>query len=125
MVDFQNQSLQVHLLACEADGALFAISHVELPASVQSAHIMQAWQQATLAKMRSNGHTQLPLNKPGAASREQDKVQTLIHAEGLRDNGQPLQAQFLWRVSGAHIYHWAVYADKIQPHNIEPMFSNY
>ena len=114
-VDFPSQPLQIHMLACEADGTLFAISYAQVSAPEQASQIVKDWQQAALFKMRSSGHTQLPPST----------TQTLISADGKRDNGQPFQAQFLWRISGVYIYHWAVYADKIQADSIEPMFASY
>ena len=125
MVDFPSQPLQIQMAACEADGTLFAISYAQLPAPEQASQIVKDWQKAVLSKMRSSVYTPLSFGKLGAENHEPTTIQTVIRADGKRDNGQPFQAQFLWRVSGVHIYHWAVYADKIQADSIEPMFASY
>ena len=125
MVDFPGQTLQINMVACEADGILFAISHAQVSDSLQASQIVKDWQKAALSKMRSRAHTQTPLRMHSAKNQDPDTAQVMIHANGKRDNGQPFQAQFLWRVSGVHIYHWAVYADKIQADSIEPMFASY
>lgn len=105
-------TLTMDMVGCEAGGALFAVSRVELPDGVPAPDVLAAWRAQALAALRANQAHDQPM--AGA---------TLVQAAGLRPDGGAVQAQLLWRLRGRQILHWAVYAEHLGPDMTEPFFA--
>ena len=124
MVAFASTQLLVKMLGCEASGALFAISQTRASSNLQAQQVMQQWQQAALAKMHAATVQALPAKPLKGHADGTPQAQVMLQVSGFREDGAPVQAQFLWRVIDTEIYHWVVYAEKIDSERVEPLFNS-
>jgi hypothetical protein len=106
-------TLTLDMVGCEADGALFAVSRVELPDGVPAPEVLTAWRMQALAALRASQVQ----DQPAAGA-------TRVQAQGLRPDGSAVQAQLLWRLRGRQIIHWAVYADHLGVDMTDPFFAD-
>ena len=112
------QALEMEMVGCEADGALFAASRIHLPPGADPSQLQAQWQAASLQQMKAQGVPKLePLTThvPAMASQQ-------IAADGQGSDGKALQARLAWVVSGGDLYHLAVYAARVSPEMAEPFF---
>lgn len=111
--------LQMAMLGCEADGALFAISHVRAVDHDAVAVILSAWQASAFGKMQSTAVQEgaAIANPRGGAPR------SIYRARGARPDGSPVEAQLTWFSVGTDIFHAVVYATRLSPEMTEPFFS--
>jgi hypothetical protein len=107
----------MQMKGCEADGALFAISHVAIVNASKAGDVQQAWRAAALKKLNA---AERP-NPSGVAPTSSGATPETVAGTG--EDGAPVQAALVWRVAGVHIYHLAVYAKKISPEMTEPFFT--
>lgn len=105
-------TLTLDMAGCEAGGALFAVSRVELPDGVPAPEVLAAWRTQALAALRA-GQVQ---DQPTAGA-------IRVQAHGLRPDGSPVQAALLWRLRGRQIIHWAVYAEHLGTDMTDPFFA--
>lgn len=117
-VQLAGQDLAMRMLGCEAAGGLFAISHVHLSDAAVGKTLV-AWRASALEKMQSTAvQESVPALKfPGGT------VHAMVHAQGFRADGSPVQAQLLWVTVGSELFHAAVYAQHLTPDMTEPFFS--
>ena len=107
---------------CEASGALYAISHVQVQDVARLQAVHQDWRQATLAAMQTS--TAAAQFKPPATPAGQTKTGLRPEEfDGKRPDGSAVQAQILWVAKGKDIYQIAVYGSKLQPEMTELLFS--
>ena len=107
---------------CEADGALFAVSHLRTQATALPGQVIALWQLAALRNMQAATWQALPFKAPMLAG--QTAVPgTMLRATGKRADGQAVQAQLAWFSRGADVYHLAVYAPELAPALTEPLFT--
>ncbi|WP_138513655.1 hypothetical protein [Rhodoferax bucti] len=115
-VSLGGQALPMQMAGCEAEGSLFAVSHMEAPRAADVPALQREWQQQALASMRASTFTLSTQGVPAWAQQAMG-VQTV----GSGPDGKPLRAHLRWLVRGAHIYHLAVYGSAIPDTLTEPM----
>ena len=112
------QALEMEMVGCEADGALFAASRIRLPPGADPSQLQAQWQAASLQQMKAQGEPKLePVTTHAPAMATQQ-----IAASGQGSDGKALQARLAWVVHGADLYHLAVYAAHVSPEMVDPFF---
>ena len=117
-VQWGGQALEMEMVGCEADGALFAVSRIHLPPGTDPGQLQAQWQAASLLQMKAQGE---PTTMPATSQARAIAIQP-IAATGQGSDGKALQARLAWVVSGAELYHLAVYAPQISPEMAQPFF---
>lgn len=117
-VPLGGQSLDMEMVGCEADGALFAVSRVGVPPGTDAEQLQAQWQAASLLQMKAQGS---PFLAPLNASAQALPLRGLT-ASGKAGDGQVVQARLAWVAAGTGVYHFAVYAARIAPEMVEPFF---
>ena len=107
--------VRMSMAGCEAQGALFAISQVTVPAGTDAAGLEQAWRSAALAQMQASHSEVVTL-----AQRPQSPTVRLTRASGLRPDGSPVQASLAWVTNQGSVFHLAVYAKALDTTLTEP-----
>jgi hypothetical protein len=117
-VEIAGKGVSIEMAGCEADGALFAASHIRTGDAAQAQALLQSWQAATFANMRADKPIAIPPDG-------QPELPSVHHwsASGTRANGEPVQARLSWWVSGADVFHVAVYAGRLRNEHTETLFS--
>jgi len=116
-VQLANGSTPMEMAGCEADGAMFAASHIRAVRVDQVDALLQAWQTASFANMRAT----LPVKLPVQTALVQHRAEHWT-ASGTRASGEPVQARMAWWVSGSDVYHVAVYAEKLTEAQTDTLF---
>lgn len=111
----------MEMAGCEAEGALYAISHTRVENPLRADAARAAWRQQTLATMRAASVKETPLRLLSAD--EPQRTAQRITAQGQRPDGSAVSAQLLWLSSGPDLYHVAVYADRLTDEMTEMHFS--
>ena len=111
--------LTLSMAGCEADGGLYAISHLRLAQGAQAQPLIDAWRDQALQTMRA---TAAPVASPLAALGARPAL-TVYQASGTNPRGQAVQARWIWVQRDRDIYHWALYAPAIRAEMEEPFFS--
>ena len=111
--------LTLTMAGCEADGGLYAVSHLRLAPGAQAQPVMDAWRSEALRALRGIA---APVPKPLAALGTRPAI-TLYQASGSNPHGQAVQARWAWVQRDRDIYHWALYAPALRPEMEEPFFS--
>lgn len=121
-VQLGSQDVDLEMAGCEADGALYAVSHARVVSALGAEAARAAWRQQALAKMRAAAAQELPLRMPSA----NDPLRTVqrLSVRGMRPDGSAVTAHLLWLTSGADLYHVAVYADRLTDERTEMLFSD-
>ena len=117
-VTLGEQKLEMDMVGCEADGALFAVSRVVLPKALTTDQLQAHWQTATLQQMKTQGNPSVAPENP----RHQAPSLKMLSAAGQTPDGRAVQARLAWAKAGAGLYHFAVYAPRITPEMAEPFF---
>jgi hypothetical protein len=113
----------LRMSGCEAAGALYAISHVQVQDVSQLQVVHQNWRQASLVAMQAT-NVPVPLVKPPAMPAGPNRMGLRPEAfDGKRPDGSAVQVQILWLAKGKDIYQVAVYGNKLQPEMTELLFS--
>lgn len=126
--------LQLEMAGCEAAGALFAISRVQVANPQQLTAVETEWQKAALATMQATNvrPETFKLEKPAdnvVQVREATSgllapgVLELLVADGKRADGTPVQARLAWFAQGADIFHVAVYGTALNVDTYQMFFS--
>lgn len=118
-VQLASLDLNLSMAGCEADGGLYAISHLRLAQGVQAQPLIDAWRDQALQTMRA---TAAPVASPLAALGARPAL-TVYQASGTNPRGQAVQARWIWVQRDRDIYHWALYAPAIRAEMEEPFFS--
>ena len=126
--------VQMRMTGCEADGALFAVSQVDVGVRSNVSAALAAWRVVTLDNLGSatpvalsfkvarpmlqNGHPEAVggSGQPGFSSER-------VAVTGQRTDGSPIQAQLAWIVDGTNLYQIAVYGPRLTPDMAETLFS--
>lgn len=108
--------------ACEAGGAMYAVSHLQVDPQVDREQVVSAWRTAALRNL--HGATDQTQSFGVTASMGTAAgPPAMVSAEGRGPTGQATQAQWLWLTFGQEVYQLAVYAPKITPAMTEQFFS--
>lgn len=110
------ERVQMQMVGCEVQGALLAISRVEVATAAQAKEVQANWQDQALTTMRKQRMEPTPWKAPSWA---QESVS--LHVWGSSPDGSPLQARMLWLRRDARVYHLVVYAAEISPTLMEPL----
>jgi hypothetical protein len=118
-VELAGLDLNLSMAGCEADGGLYAISHLRLAQGAQAQPLIDAWRDQALQAMHA---TAAPVAIPLAALGARQAL-TVYQASGTNPRGQAVQARWIWVQRDRDIYHWALYAPAIRAEMEEPFFS--
>ena len=118
-VQLASLDLNLSMAGCEADGGLYAISHLRVAQGAQTQPLIDAWRDQALQTMRA---TAAPVASPLAALGARPAL-TVYQASGTNPRGQAVQARWIWVQRDRDIYHWALYAPAIRAEMEEPFFS--
>jgi predicted Zn-dependent peptidase len=111
--------VRMSMAGCEAQGALFAISHVTVPVGADAADLEQAWRSAALAQMQASQSEVLTL-----PHRPQSPLVHLTRATGQKSDGSPVQASLAWVAHEGSVFHLAVYAKVTSATLTEPLLGD-
>lgn len=114
------QDIDIHMLGCEAGGALFAISVAELGDPDRALAVQVQWQAHLLGNMQASVSSNSAYALKGAGAQ---LAPVRLSARGLRPDGRPVAAQGVWFARGTRLYHAVIYADTIRQEQSEPFFS--
>lgn len=117
-VQLENSNVPIEMAGCEADGALFAASHIRAERADQVDSLVQAWQAASFANMRAVNPVALTVENPTPELRVRQWT-----ASGTRASGETVQARMAWWISGVDVYHVAVYSEKLSTEQTDTLFS--
>ena len=117
----------LHMTACDADGASFAIAHALIPDPSVAPQILARWRATTLENLAA---TQVSAAAESISSRSSAATtsKTLpgslwANAQGKRSNQVAVQLQGVWFARGPRVYYVAVYAPIITPDMTDTYFS--
>lgn len=111
------RELDIHMLGCEAGGALYAVSVADLAEGALAVQVQ--WQANLLGNMQATTSASGPWAMKGASAMLEP---VRLNAQGVRSDGRPVQVQAVWFARGARVYHAAVYAERISTEMSEPFF---
>jgi hypothetical protein len=111
----------MELQACEAQSTRFAVSYISLQSPEHASAAAADWRVAALANMRStNVVVEQPYTFKGMPSHA---AAVQIKTQGTDAKGAAIQAQLAWWVSGAQVFHLAVYGPELSDELTQPLFS--
>ncbi len=120
-VSLGGQDVRMQLNNCTADGASFIVGSANVQ-KADAALALSHWKQAVLANIAAPlaGQTVkvTDIRVSGVASPQQ-----LVAGKGKRSDGSGVQFTGLWFVHGTHVFHAAIYADKLGTEMSEPFFN--
>lgn len=109
---------------CEADGALFAVSRIEVASASDAAVLVQSWRAAALAALQATPATIEHLTPPSYRGVPDAHALAWLRATGRQPQGDDVQAQLGWLVVGREVFHLAVYAPHLLPAAVGPMMTD-
>lgn len=115
-VTLAGSQFNMEMVGCEADGRLFAASHVQLTEPQNASAIQLDWQNQALQALGAHGFDTQDGTNPTWAHKS-----IKLRALGKSPEGKPLQAQLTWLVRSGHVYHLAVYGPSLDDAMTEPM----
>lgn len=117
-------SRTLEMRGCEADGALFAVSRIEVESSADAAVLVQAWRAAALAALQATPASIEDLTPPTYRGVPDAHALAWLRAQGRQPQGGDVQAQLGWLVVGREVFHLAVYAPHLVPAAVAPMMTD-
>jgi hypothetical protein len=117
-VRLMDQDWQMHMAGCEAGGALYAISYLQLNDTATSFAVTDAWRQSALSRMQATPSPDAAL-APGNGANA-----AIVQARGRQADGSAVQAQLRWFLVGTQLFHAAVYAPRLSVEMTDPFFSD-
>jgi hypothetical protein len=112
------EAVSLEMAGCTADGALFAISRVEV-ASGATGGVMAAWRAHALAALQSSDAQPINIPVPAWAASH-----AALQAQGKSPEGRPVAARLTWLVREGRIYHLAVYAEHLSDSMTQPLLED-
>lgn len=115
--------LTMHLMGCEAGGALFVVAVVDVRDGPHAIEVQRQWQQAMLDTMRAGASPDSVRQEAfvvRGASEQPPPVR--LYARGKRAEGQELRVQALWFARGGRLYHAVIYFDALSADVVETFF---
>jgi hypothetical protein len=116
-VDWGQGPVNLSLTGCEADGATFAVSHMQVDDPSQAGAVLAQWRQAVLARLQAPAaDADTPYTPAGALALPQSLRSRI---QGRNAQGQPVYLQGLWfaRLEGQHarLFHVALLSARERP----------
>lgn len=128
-VELAGQPTALHMLGCEADGALFAFSHTVWADAGQADAALGHWRTGMLSALGA-GAAARAVDKPYRAAGVlplSQSVHTIV--QGHKPDGTALTADGLWfarSVAGQmHLYHAVVYTPRPRPELAAQFFASW
>lgn len=119
-IPLAGQEVALHMVGCEAGGAMFAVAYADLESPDQVREALTQWKAATLANMKAPVSSAQPFVPKGATFLPQSEQ---VVATGIRPDGSTVVAQAVWFARGAQVFHAVVYADKANPEVAKAFFA--
>lgn len=120
-------TVTLHMTACDAQGATFAIAHAVIPDASAAPQILAQWRKTTLANMAATSVTavaQSPSSTPSSASLSTALPGSLrASAQGKRGDASAVRLDGVWFARGPQVFHAAVYAPTITPDMTDTFFA--
>jgi hypothetical protein len=113
-VELGSTTHTLSMWGCEADGALFAVSHLRVESPQTPQQVIAAWKIANLRNITGATQQALPFKPPPSAAQSVSSG-VMLQVRGLKTDGHAVQAQWAWFSAGADVYHLAVYATQLTP----------
>ena len=110
----------IAMWGCEANGALYAVSYVQLESPADVERVAAAWQEAAIRKIAGAAAQPLPWKAPSARGSADATTATLLQATATAADSQPLQARWAWLTRGDTVYHLAVFAPELTASHTDP-----
>lgn len=127
-VDLGGMPVELAMVGCEADGAMFAVSHMALTDPAQAGATLTHWRTAVLARLGGSVviTSEQAFAPPGALALPSS---ARIVARGQRPEGGAVTAQAVWfaRAQGPQVrlYHAVLYTDKPRPDVADAFFAGF
>jgi hypothetical protein len=124
-VTMGSQTLSLAMQGCDAGGASFAVSHVQVRDTASAPSLLDGWKAAVLAHVHATQVREQAFVPPGGWAVPQS---LRLQANGRRGDGSAVVLHAAWfaRVdaSGVHLFHAAVFAPQAMPEAAETFFSS-
>lgn len=118
--------VELQMVGCEAGGALFAVSVVDLGDAGATAEAQRQWQRAMLLAMQADPAAgSAPIAAYGLKGADASPASVRLGAQGRRPDSSAVQVQAVWFVRGTQLYHAAVYAERLSPDAVDPFLSGF
>jgi len=111
-VTLDGETVNMEMAGCEAAGALYAVSRIQMEDAAQAQSIMVRLRKASLAIVHASGI------HPTANSGDEHSSFDL-QVDGSDPAGSAVQAHFKWMMQGQSTFQLAVYAPHLQPEQVE------
>jgi hypothetical protein len=113
------RDVTISMAGCEADGAIFAVSHIQQPDAASANSVARDWRAVTLANIRATSISEVPLAPVTGAT-----ATTLLSAQGVRPDASAVGVRVTWLVAGDDVFHIAAYASRLRPEQTDSLFSD-
>ena len=116
--------VELNMMGCEADGLLFAVSHINAENLSQAKNIQSNWAEATLKNIKALDYKNPSLKGPNIKAYKSSTNHMYIQTNGTTEKGDEIQAQLQWFMLNNAVYHKAVYGKKMTQEQMEPFFDS-
>lgn len=120
MIPLAGRDVELHMLGCEAGGAVFAVSYADLKDADKAGVALGHWKAAMLENMHATSSQELPFRPRGASALPPS---FRMVAQGNRPDGRPVVAQGAWFAHGSQVFHAVVYADNLSQEVAQTFFA--
>lgn len=119
------QALQLDMLGCKADGATFAVSHVQVQGAEQAGPLLDGWKRAVLTRLAAVEVREAPWT-PAAGLPLPQAVRLQARTGRAVQEGLAVEAAWFARVDGpsVHLFHAVLLAPAPRPEVAETFFSS-
>ena len=107
-VPLGDQSAQLQMKGCEAQGLQFTWSQLELPPNASPERVMTAWQKASLTSLGADIQQAKQAQALSLKGADAEPAATQLDARAI--SGQ--QAHFVWWARGHRAYQLAIYSNR-------------
>lgn len=114
------ETVELHMLGCEADGLLFAVSWADVKEVNRTGPALAQWQAAMLAALQAGTPQLQPFALKGASAQP---AAVRLSASGQRPDGRAVQAQGVWFARGSLVFHAVVYGERLGAEASDTFFS--
>lgn len=119
-VQMGDQTLPMLMQGCQTAGATFAVTRVTLSDIARSDDVLQQWRMVSTAHLKPTSVTSSKFELKGATPWPGSQK---VIISGRRPDGGAVQGQVAYFASGPQLFQALVYADRLQPDQVEPFFS--
>lgn len=120
-VPLGGQLVPLSMVGCEAEGATFALSTVDIGDASRAAQVLAQWQRLSLDHMQAGPAAQSPLKIVGASELPPP---VRVIAQGRQAGGQPVQGQAVYFARGSQLFQAVIYAPRISDEAADTFFAS-